>query len=217
MNLINLIYPKRCLFCDELLNIDHQGTICDKCIHKPIYIYGKLHGKAINMVEEVYCLYLYEKPVSDAILSLKFGNRPDKGVGFGILLAECIRINLPNLENVVPVAVPLGQKRKRERRYNQSDIIAARVARSLNIPYTRKIVARIKETDAQSTLGKNDRIINVSGCFKVDKPGCVLGKTVIIIDDVITTGSTLNELAGVLLNAGAKKIIGAVVATSETG
>ena len=214
--LLDLIYPRRCLFCDCVQPVSDHGLLCDLCRNQAVYV-GKAIDNKVNIryVDECYSLFVYEKPVSDAILALKFSNRPDKGVGFGTLLAEYAKINIPEYKEAVVVDVPLGKKRKKERRYNQSTIMARQMSKVLQIDFLKDAVIRIRETKAQSTLGSKERMMNIKGCFYIPDPFKLEEKVVIIPDDVVTTGSTMNELSQELKKAGAKKVIGITVATSE--
>jgi ComF family protein len=214
--LLDFIYPKRCLLCDELYDTDYTGILCDDCRTQKIH-YNRIVERKINLhyVDECHGLFLYEEPVSRAIVALKFNNRPDKGKGFGSLMAEYVKRNIPEYKQAVITDVPLGKKRKRERRYNQSSILAKQMAKELGTDFLKNTVIRIRETKAQSTLGSRRRIENIKDCFYVVDPAKVKGRIVIIADDVVTTGSTLNELAKELKKAGAKKVIGIAAATSD--
>lgn len=214
--LLDFLYPRRCLFCDCILSVGDQGLLCDLCRNNVVYVSKAIDNKMnLRHVDECYSLFVYDKPVSSAILALKFNSRPDKAVGFGTLLAEYARINIPEYKEAVVVDVPLGKKRKKERRYNQSTIMARQMAKILHVDFLKNAVIRIHETKAQSTLGSKERVMNIKGCFYIPDPLKIQEKVVIITDDVVTTGSTINEISQELKKAGAKKVIGLTVATSE--
>jgi len=101
--------------------------------------------------------------------------------------------------------VPLYNNRLRERGFNQSKVLAAGISRELEIPVM-DCLDKIKNTKHQSELDRSDRLSNLTGAFRVRDPQDITGKIILLIDDVMTTGSTLNECARVLLDDGAKEV-----------
>ena len=102
--------------------------------------------------------------------------------------------------------VPLHFKRLRRREFNQSLYLAKHVCNSLNLKLDTTSIRRVKDTRPQSMLGDKERRDNVKGAFCVARPEMILNKKVLIIDDVYTTGATINELAGLLLKHGASSV-----------
>lgn len=100
-------------------------------------------------------------------------------------------------------AVPLGQERRRSRGYNQAELLAIEVARQINIPYAH-LVKRVRPIKPQARLERHERLTNPVGAFTVLKP--LTGKTVLLIDDVLTTGATVQAVTLALLNGGAKAV-----------
>ena len=116
--------------------------------------------------------------------------------------------NYPELaeaEMVVPV--PLFPKRNRTRGYNQSELLAKNFAPRVGLTADTKSLVRIKNTVSQTTLGRMGRLANMKGAFACKNPAAVKGKTVLLIDDVATTGATLEGCAAALKAAGAKKVM----------
>jgi len=109
----------------------------------------------------------------------------------------------------VVVPVPIGTKRYRKRGFNQSELIASRLAKLLNLEYDDGLV-RIKETRSQVGLSRNDRLKNVTGVFMAKKT--LTNLRVLLVDDVCTTMATLNECSRALKKAGAKEVVGIVLA-----
>jgi ComF family protein len=105
------------------------------------------------------------------------------------------------------VPVPLHNIRRRERGYNQSELLARVISGQTGIPCLAKGLVRRKYTEAQATLGKEDRLQNIRGAFSVKRNHMFDGKNIILIDDVVTTGATVNECAGVLSDAGATQVL----------
>jgi ComF family protein len=114
-----------------------------------------------------------------------------------------------SIDLVVPV--PIGLARLAERGYNQAALLARPVAYALDIPYHSRALVKVKDTPSQVGLNLVERQANVRDAFFA-KPGAVAGKSVLIIDDVTTSGSTINECAAVLLQAGSSKVYGLTLA-----
>jgi ComF family protein len=149
----------------------------------------------------------YVAPVSGMVGALKFSARLDLADVFARLLAG--REPRP-LEADLVIAVPLSYERESERGFNQSREIAQRYARLTGIPLRDGLVLRVRHAAPQLSLDRKARQHNVRGAFAL--AGDVRGQRVAVIDDVMTTGSTLDEIATVLKHAGAAQVLNRVVA-----
>jgi len=133
---------------------------------------------------------------------------------YGRLLADCIR-EQPDIKYDIITWVPLSGKRQRSRGYDQAMLLALATALELN-DVAAETLEKPHDVQAQSELGgKEERSANISGAYVVSDPELVEGKCVLLIDDVVTTGSTLTECASVLLAAGARRVVCAALARSE--
>jgi ComF family protein len=147
--------------------------------------------------------YRYEYPLDHLIRRLKFGNHVACGRVCGTLFAQAWRARqYPTPELMIPV--PLGSRRYRSRGYNQAHELARAMSREVRIPVRTDLLARVRETTEQVGLKRKERRRNVRGAFEVT--GDVNSKRVAIVDDVVTTGSTVNEIARVLRRAGAERV-----------
>lgn len=108
------------------------------------------------------------------------------------------------------VAVPLSPQRLQKRGYNQAALVARPLAWMLGVPYAKRLVKKVRDTVSQVGLSIEMRKQNMTGAFRVDGTGAA-GKEVLVVDDVLTTGATLDAVAHALKEAGAKKVIGLVV------
>ncbi len=144
------------------------------------------------------------------VAALKFGGRLDLAEVFARLLAR--REPVRPLADLV-VAVPLSFERESERGFNQSLEIARRYARLTGTTLAERALSRLRHTAPQQSLAREERRRNVRGAFGVDVP--VQGRCVVVIDDVMTTGSTLGEVAQVLKRAGAARVVNRVVARTR--
>ena len=115
-------------------------------------------------------------------------------------------------ENSVFIPIPLHKTKKRKRGFNQSELIAKELSKSLNIPLKTDILVKTKKTQTQTNLTKEQRAENVKNAFIIKNPQSIEGKTVFLVDDVFTTGSTMKECAKTLKKAGATYVWGIAVA-----
>lgn len=114
--------------------------------------------------------------------------------------------------NSVVIPIPLHKSRERQRGFNQAKLMAEYVADYFNLPLVEDL-ERIKKTESQAKMkNKEERLKNISGCFKITNPNSIKEKNVVLIDDVFTTGDTINEAIKILKENGAKKIIALVAA-----
>ncbi|MDH7498586.1 MAG: ComF family protein, partial [Syntrophomonadaceae bacterium] len=156
----------------------------------------------------------YENEFKIAIKILKFLCRRYIALRMGEMMAEVVRRE-PRfwpLDLVVPV--PISQANLLERGFNQSEVLARYVARSLKLPRATDLLVRVKETPSQRELSRREREENLRQAFRVTEPERVKGKSVLLVDDVYTTGSTVRECAHALLAAGAIRV---AVITWATG
>ena len=148
-------------------------------------------------------------PIRNALHALKYR----KNIGLGIALSQHLESLLLELNWQIDLVapVPLGQARQRERGYNQADLLAKPLAFRLQLPYQPQVLVRARETRSQVDLSLAERRQNVRDAFQA-APRLINGKTVLVIDDVTTTGSTLDSCADALLKAGAKSVYGLTIA-----
>jgi ComF family protein len=128
------------------------------------------------------------------------------------MLATFVNDWIVDTKRLLTIPVPLSLKRLRERGFNQSLLLAAHVARSLRVELDSLSFRRIRDTQPQTGLGKNARRKNVRNAFELKNPDMVRKRPVLLVDDVATTGNTLNECAKVLKKAGCDKVFCAVLA-----
>jgi ComF family protein len=156
----------------------------------------------------------YGGAVAQAIVRLKYERRPDLARPLGDLLWRALEPRARGLSGVVVVPVPLHPSRLADRGYNQSALIASRVAGRLDAPLCTRALARDRDTPQQATLDRHARLANLAGAFCVRRAGPVRARDVLLIDDVRTTGATIDACAGALLDAGARSVRSAVVAAA---
>ncbi len=188
-----------CGKCISLLNIQDEDRRWFLCLSNPV-TGDPCPGLALYMPFE------YRGLVEKIIPKIKFGKKIELARFFGCVLGSALRGEKINADLVVPV--PLSKKRFEERGFNQAGEIAYPVAKLNGIPYAEDCLIRIRDTKRQSEItDKALRAVNVSHAFVVSDDWDVTGLTVIVVDDVATTGSTLHEAAATLYKAGASKVL----------
>lgn len=222
-NLFDFILPRFCCSCKIKLAHD-QDTMCDACLSNiqrstssrlQREFDRKFAGK--NIITEFYSPFVFEKDkeLQHAIHALKYDKKFTVGIFLGKVLASEIKKHQTNWKFDLIIPIPLHQLKKAERGYNQSFYIAKGIGKILGIPFSDRVAKRIKYTESQTTMTLSEREENISGAFKVIKRNAINGKTILIIDDVITTGATISECGKALLDAGAKNIYAASIAIAD--
>ena len=208
-DLLLLFFPKNCLLCGKRLPAIGE-VICLTCeIHIPRTGYTELHNNPVHMgfwgrirVEQCTSLFRFEKGSSYQILlhDLKYRGNRKVGLYLGRLLGHELKNTCYDRCDVI-VPVPIHKKRERERGYNQSELIARGVAEILHIPVEAKLLRREVHRGSQTFMGRYERFENVLGSFgiSINAPS-MNGKRILLIDDVVTTGATLEACGQVLLD-----------------
>ncbi|MGH7230020.1 MAG: ComF family protein [Nitrospiraceae bacterium] len=152
---------------------------------------------------QAWSFYPYIEPLHDAIRLFKYQKKVALAGALGDLLMD-VPLPVPNVDVVMPV--PLHPARLREREYNQSLLLADRLNRRLRLPLSYDNLIRSRHTPPQTELSRAVRLKNLRRAFVVLRPAEVLGKRILLIDDVMTTGATVNECAKTLRKAGASDV-----------
>jgi len=149
----------------------------------------------------------YEGPVRDALHSFKFCGRRDLAAPFGELMASLAAFLFPVNSLAAVIPVPLHEKRLRERGFNQAALLSERVSRILKIPVCEEALLRSRETPSQTSLSREQRLANLRGAFEGGRglTACE-GAAVLLLDDVYTTGATVQECSRVLTACGVKDV-----------
>lgn len=211
--LLDILYPPKCAFCGDLLERQSDG-VCPAC-RTGLSWNRDDPGKCDFVVRFTAPLY-YEGAVREALLRYKFNAAPARGAAFGRMIAEDL-CDRELLDFDVLTWVPLSRKRKRRRGYDQAQLLAVAAAKALGTEAV-PLLKKIRDVPAQSGIDSPEgRRANISGCYSVPDPNPVAGRRVLVVDDVITTGSTVSECARVLMLAGAEQVTAAALATPRGG
>ncbi|MDF2523851.1 MAG: phosphoribosyltransferase [Clostridiales bacterium] len=219
--LMNILFPPKCIVCKKLLSPMIELSICEDC-YREITFLGSDRISAFdldvdtNYCDEVLCVCEYSEAVKEMITKFKFSNKPSYYRVLGKFLAKKIK-EMTNYDKFdIIISVPLSKEKFNKRGYNQSQLIASKVSKEICIPEKSKLLSRVRDTGSQSLLAKRDRCLNVRNAFRVTDMNAVSGKSIILIDDVLTTGNTVNECSRVLKEAGAMEVMVAVIASGRT-
>lgn len=154
----------------------------------------------------------YEGAVGDALRALKYGNALWVVQDMAELLLACVRAEYPGQSFDLVTAVPLHPARRRERGFNQSALLGGAIARRLRVPFREGLVRRVRPTDTQTGLTAPQRTANVCGAFRVGLLARPAGRRILLVDDVMTTGATVNACAKALKKGGAAEVYVVTVA-----
>ncbi|MBQ8297397.1 MAG: ComF family protein [Ruminococcus sp.] len=199
--ILHILYPTKCPVCGEI--IDFNDDFCSVCREKLTMYEGSY---SIRGADGFCAAFLYDGNISPAVMLLKDGICGNADFALGNALAERLVNSGIASEADTIIPVPLHKKDKRQRGYNQSELIAKQVSLRLGLPICPDAVEKIRHTASQKSLSQSERITNLCGAFSVKKPELVSGKRIILIDDVCTTGSTLAEIAKLLKENNAAKV-----------
>ena len=201
--LLNLIYPKVCGICEK-----GQNTyLCRKCENKlkAIAIFGK-DEYIEKYFENHYYIFKYDSIIRNLIIDYKFNEKPYlyRSILEFINKYQKEYIQFKIYDIIIPV--PISKKRNRERGYNQSLLIAKGMAQNKNIKLRNNVISKVKNNNTQSKLNKEERAENVKNVYKIANNKEIIDKNILLIDDIFTTGATLNECSKMLKQANAKKV-----------
>lgn len=224
LDFINLLFPDLCSGCSRSL-FQGEKYICTACLYDlpftDFHLYAD-HPAARLFWGRIPCdsvtaLLYFRKgnSVQQLIHNLKYKGQTELGFTLGKMLGERIKLSVTcqNTELIIPV--PLHPKKQRSRGYNQSECIANGIAAVLGIPVNTTQLIRKLNTGTQTQKTRYNRFENMQDVFAVNNPGFLAGKSILLVDDVITTGSTLESCAQILLNSGISKLSISAVAYAE--
>lgn len=216
----DLIFPRRCPVCDRVAPFGQM--ICKSCEPKLIRIKGPRCykcGKALQSDDYEYCfdckkvrheysqgLSLYEyASVCNSIYKFKYSGRAEYGDYYGLIMAKAFGQRLRKWKADAIIPVPLHKKKFNKRGYNQAEILAANISKYLDIPYYPTYLKRIVNTTPMKELTSDKRQINLKNAFIIGVDDVKLQR-VVIVDDIYTTGSTIDEMTRVLKGNGVKEV-----------
>ena len=216
-----MAFPNNCLVCARTLMSDERD-ICFSCIdslpetgyqHMADNPVAQQFWGRLPFVQASAYLYVQDANITQEMIHLlKYHRKHRIGIKLGRLYGYKLSQMQPDIDLIVPV--PLHVNRKRERGYNQCDYFAQGLSEVLQVPYEPDAMKRIKENISQTRRTRYDRWENVEGIFALADPDRVKGKHILLVDDVITTGATIESCASALLTGADVRVSVAAIATA---
>lgn len=224
LDVVALLFPELCNACGKHLYYGEK-EICIKCLRDLPFTHFHLNsenlvakqlwGRLPNTNAMAMLYFRKGTKVQNLMHSLKYKGKTEVGIKLGNLLGEKLAASndYKNIDLIVPV--PLHYSKERLRGYNQSETIANGIAESLNVLVSNKHLIRAKSTETQTKKARYTRYENMQSVFNVKNEEELKYLHILLVDDVITTGATLEACGNALLNIGVKKLSIAAVAFAE--
>ncbi len=204
---LDLLFPPRCAGCGQI-----DTFWCANCQHEIDLITLTEHIEPKAPLLGVVATGWHTDKLREAVQALKYENARAVAKPLGEKLARCLLQRDWTIDMIVPV--PLHTKRLAERGYNQAQLLAEVVAIISEIRCEPSALQRVRETQSQVTVSGAERLVNINGAFVADRE-IVDGQSILIIDDVYTTGSTLSACGEALVSAGARAVYGLTVTAAS--
>lgn len=213
MSLLSLLFPPKCMFCGEILPRGSQD-VCQRCMDEvlltdsaPKKQDGAFFSKVVSALE-------YEGRVRKALHRFKFSGRQSYAAPLARILLFATQGKLDGQYDII-VPVPTNRENIRKRGYNHAALLAGEMAGLTGVPWC-EALKKTRSTKPMFGLKAAERRANVLGAFGLACPvEDIAGKRVLVVDDVLTTGSTLSECARILLESGAQAVVCATVAMAR--
>lgn len=223
---LNLLFPVNCGSCGGKVEVSSSLGVCRQCINnleisnsdacgycgRPIDNVVGFCSSCIDgssNIDKIYTSCYYRNNIKNLIINFKFRNRKYLGRLLAELLIDVYKKRFTDEVDLI-VPLPLSPSRTRERGYNQAEILCRYFSKKTGIKMSKKMLWRTKNTLAQSSLSRRQRFRNMEKAFKASNKA--EGLRILLIDDVATTGATLQNAASALRKAGASEVYGLVVA-----
>lgn len=224
---LDLVYPSNiyCICCGDPIFEEELYSLCRNCTDKITWVNERSCSKCGKILQDWYeadycmdcnyvkhnfkqgfCCVQYGELERQIIHQLKYNGKGYLGRKIAEIMKD--RIVLENLDIQYIIPVPIHRLKLKERGYNQAALIAKNLAAGMGLSYSNALLVRIRETEPMNQLRPRDRRRNMRGAFAPGKKAekLIKGKSILLIDDIFTTGSTLDACSEVLLSAGAKEV-----------
>ncbi len=221
--LLSFLFPEgiKCIFCGSDINDQEGYCICEKC-KKDLPFQDKniceicgdvifaqenicLNCKAkLPAYKKVVSIFWYENEIIKLVYSFKYGGSKYLAKPMANIMSEKLKTENLNFDVILPV--PISDKKLKTRGYNQSELLAKEISQKLNCDTYNNILIRVKDTVTQTNLTRKERQENLKDAFAINDKKLIKNKNVLLIDDVLTTGSTAEECSKVLLKNAAKNV-----------
>lgn len=226
------LFPPVCVFCGHVLLKEKDESaaffseklqICRSCLAiLPLRFPGDRRISCLSNPYEgdpapdmqVLVPFRYEDPIVQALRAIKFHDAPYIGITLSFFMSEALLAEESLFDVVIPI--PLSSQRRKKRGYNQAELLAEPLARRMNVPYVPSFLIRSRHTKQQSRFSDPIlRLANISNAFTVPDEFDLDGLSILLVDDVTTTGNTLHEAAMTLYRKGARYVAGIAAASGR--
>ncbi len=221
--LLDLIYPDLCIACDVESPV-RNACFCIDCLST--LPFTSFHEERENRVEKFFwgrqeiekgtALFFFHKGelVQDMIHRLKYKNKAHIGDALGLHYGESLNTSqfMEDIDLIIPI--PIHRSKRKKRSYNQSELIAKGISTKCGIPYSEKNLVKYSKTPSQTEMSRAERLENLKNTFKLADASSLSGKHVLIVDDILTTGATIEAAASLLSKHNAKVSV-AVLAVGQ--
>ena len=213
--ILSLVLTKQCRYCGELIR--RKENLCENCKNTLPVIKGErckfcgagkercdCNGRRMRY-DGVTAPFYYENGIRTSLQLLKFGGRDYMAYTLAQDMAKSVAEDFNDISFDFITYIPFTGYQKRHRPYNQSELLAVSLSNILKIPY-KSVMVKLFETGVQHSMGSAERSGNVFGVYDVKSSDLIKGKTILLVDDIKTTGATLNECARILKIRGAERV-----------
>ena len=225
--LLDMLYPRRCLVCGADLEPNERGPLCAEHRKQVIFVEdpmcercgAKMFARATGELlcaecrssephfDRAFSATIYNDAMKALVHRYKYGMRRYLAAVFGEWMIDFVHRHIDTAELDAIVPVPLHWRRFQYRSFNQAVALAQPLAREFGLPIVRHALRRRRHTRPQVELGPKERVENIKDAFRVRRAERIAGKRLLLVDDVYTTGATINECARVLAEAGAASVV----------
>jgi competence protein ComFC len=205
-----LVFPDNCLLCRQFLDSRHQRQLCAHCLGSLVFnpaVFSRPSTPGAFAYDQAWSVCLYNELAQELLHAFKYNAKTSLCKTFGTLMVDFIDrygLPIPKFDLITPI--PLHPVRLRERGYNQSALLSSYLSRHYGMSHTEDLLIRQKMTQTQTELGAKQRWTNMEGAFRIKNPTDVQDKSVVLIDDLYTTGATVHNAAQALKTAGATRV-----------
>lgn len=222
--ILKTVFPERCCLCGKITRLG--DGLCRDCAEKKLFVEEPVCKTCGRGMEYCVCAegrfysgvsapFYYVGPVKSGIGGYKFRNMRTRADAFALHMSRSVTELFPEVRFDCVTSVPLSKSKKKSVEYDHADVLGKKLSALLDVPYVENGITKLYETKDQHLLSSVMKSGNLAGVFDIPDPEWFRGKTVLLCDDVCTSGNTLNECAKMLYLADAAEIYCAVVAVTK--
>lgn len=208
--IMRMLYPPRCILCRTLLGTGTAAVLCADCARRLRTQYRISEHVVVEGTDGAAAALLYKGAVRTAMQRYKFSHGKECAVWFAAQLSPVVGAWIEDWRPDCVTYVPVGPGRFWERGYNQSALVARRIAKQFGLPCVPLLRKRLFAA-RQSSKSRRDRKQNVRNIFRLRRGAMLSGRRVLLVDDVLTTGATLSACAQALRQGGAERIFAVAI------